>query len=73
MLVVLVSSVFTFCQLTSLISHCESPREIEQHNIRRFRRKVLLIPLAFVLCRLPESIFRCLEFADDESHWLQVG
>lgn len=70
MIAIVVSSAFTYCQLTSVLASLSVLDTQQPLNLRRLRRKVLLIPLAFVLCRLPESIYRCVEYSGGGTEWL---
>ena len=60
-------SVVTACSLVSLMqlrAHVNASDETkQQRNLRQLRRRMLAIPLIFVLCRLPETIYRCVEWS----------
>ena len=60
-------SVVTACSLVSLMqlrAHVSASDETkQQRNLRQLRRRMLAIPLIFVLCRLPETIYRCVEWS----------
>jgi len=60
-------SVVTACSLVSLMqlrAHVHASDETkQQRNLRQLRRRMLAIPLIFVLCRLPETIYRCVEWS----------
>ena len=59
--------VVTACSLVSLMqlrAHVNASDETkQQRNLRQLRRRMLAIPLIFVLCRLPETIYRCVEWS----------
>jgi len=52
-------SVSIWCKLSTFINTTSRPL---QHNMRSLRAKLLMIPIGFVLLRLPETVYRLLEY-----------
>jgi len=73
MLIVVACAVASLRQLNRLwLANFVPGQQTKQPNLVRLRRKILIVPLAFVLCRLPETIYRAIEYAGG-GEWLRAS